>query len=129
MPARQPFTVLCQTIARERRSRWVDLHAHTTCSDGLYTPAQVVDLAGRSGLAAMAITDHDTLDGIAPARAAAKRDLEVIAGVEISAADNGREVHLLGYFVRPEDAALTAALERLSTHRTGRFWEMVERLR
>jgi predicted metal-dependent phosphoesterase TrpH len=129
MPARQPFTVLCQAIARDRHPGWVDLHLHTTFSDGTYTPAQVVDLAGRSGLAAVAITDHDTIDGIAPARAVAKQGLEVIAGVEITAEDAGGEVHLLGYFVCPEDAALTAALARLRTHRTGRFWEMVERLR
>jgi predicted metal-dependent phosphoesterase TrpH len=128
MPARQPFTVLCQTIARQLHS-WIDLHIHTTCSDGLYTPAQVVDLAGRSGLDAVAITDHDTLDGIAPARAAARRTLEVIAGVEISAEDAVGEVHVLGYLFHPEDAGLEAALDRLRTHRTGRFWEMVDRLR
>jgi len=129
MPARQPFTVLCQTIARDLRMRWIDLHIHTTFSDGLYTPAQVVELAERSGLAAVAITDHDTLDGIAPARAAARRNLEVITGVEITAADAVGEVHLLGYFFRPENVPLAAALDRLRTHRTGRFWEMVERLR
>ena len=107
-----------------------DLHVHTTHSDGDYTPAQVVELARRSGLAAVAITDHDTLGGVAGrAGAASGSALEVIAGVEITAEYGGRELHLLGYFVRPDDEALQAALQRLREHRAGRFREMVERLR
>jgi predicted metal-dependent phosphoesterase TrpH len=77
----------------------------------------------------MAVTDHDTLGGIAEARAAAGSRLEVIAGVEITSEFAGRELHLLGYFFRPDDAALAAGLERLRRHRVGRFREMVERLR
>ena len=68
MPARQPFTALCQATARSRVAGRADLHLHTTHSDGSYLPAQVVELAVRSGLAAVAITDHDTLSGIAPRR-------------------------------------------------------------
>jgi len=86
-------------------------------------------LARRSGLAAVAITDHDTLSGVAPAQAAAGRELEVIAGVEITAEFLGRELHLLAYFVRLDDAPLRAALDSLQAHRVGRFWDMVERLR
>lgn len=130
MPRRQPFTALCQAAARDRHHGRADLHLHTTHSDGSYTPAQVVDLARRCGLAAAAITDHDTLAGIGAARdAAAGSGLEVVPGVEISAEYRGREFHLLGYFVRLDDAPLRAALDRLDTHRTGRFWDMVERLR
>src|SRR5215470_7295942 len=104
MPAGQPFTALCQAAARCRPLGRADLHVHTTCSDGTYTPAEVVDLARRSGLAAVALTDHDTLDGLAPARAAARSSgLEIVPGVEITAEDAGREFHLLGYFVRPDD--------------------------
>jgi predicted metal-dependent phosphoesterase TrpH len=129
MPARQPFTTLCQTAARSRSAGRADLHLHTTFSDGLYAPAEIVDLARRSGLAAVAITDHDTLDGVPPARSAAGSGLEVIAGVEISSEYLGHELHLLGYFVCLDDAALTAALARLRADRAGRFWEMVKRLR
>src|SRR5215467_13915430 len=113
MPARQPFTALCQLAARGRHAGRADLHLHTTHSDGSYTPAEVVDLARRSGLAAIAVTDHDTTSGVAEARAAAADGPEVIAGVEITAEHQGRELHLLGYFVRGDDAALAAALERL----------------
>jgi predicted metal-dependent phosphoesterase TrpH len=90
----------------------------------------VVELARRSGLAAVAITDHDTLGGVTAARkAAAGSDLEIVPGVEISAEYRGKELHLLGYFIRLDDTLLRTALERLSMHRTCRFWEMVERLR
>src|SRR5262245_27898663 len=110
MPARQPFTALCQTTARSRLGGRADLHTHTTHSDGAYTPAKVVDLARRSGLAAVAITDHDTLDGVAEARAAALDSaVEIIAGVEISAEYRGVELHLLGYFVNVDDSSLSYA--------------------
>lgn len=129
MPARQPFTVLCQTLRPNRVNGWSDLHTHTTHSDGLYMPAQVVELAARSGLVGVAITDHDSLAGIAEARAVAPPKLEVIAGVEITAEHNGRELHLLGFFFRPEDEALGLSLERLRVHRVERFWAMAGRLR
>ena len=129
MPARQPFTLLCQEAFRAPSSGRADLHVHTTFSDGGYTPPQIVDLARRVGLAAVAITDHDTLAGVAPARAAARSGLEVVAGVEITAEYAGREVHILSYFVRPDDAALGAALDRLRERRRGRFQEMVDGLR
>jgi predicted metal-dependent phosphoesterase TrpH len=129
MPARQPFTALCQATARRGAGR-CDLHLHTTCSDGTYTPTQLVELARRCGLAALAVTDHDTVSGVAPAQAAAAGlDLEVIAGVEISAEYLGREFHLLGCFLRLDDVPLLTALARLRAHRTGRFWDMVDRLR
>jgi predicted metal-dependent phosphoesterase TrpH len=102
---------------------------HTTHSDGEYTPAQVVDLARRSGLAAVALTDHDTVGAFDTARAVAGPGLEVIAGVEISAEHEGRELHLLGYFFRPDDPALLTALVRLRQHRAERFRVMAGRLR
>lgn len=107
-----------------------DLHVHTTHSDGLYTPAEVVELARRSGLAAVAITDHDTLSGVPPAQtAAAGASVAVIPGVEITAEFDGRELHLLGFFVRLDDEDLNASLRMLQQHRVGRFWDMAERLR
>jgi predicted metal-dependent phosphoesterase TrpH len=130
MPAGQPFTNLCQVTVRGRQHGRSDLHLHTTYSDGLYTPQQLVDLARRTGLAAIAVTDHDTLDGVAPARAAAAgTGMEIIAGVEITASYSGREVHLLAYFVDGDDGALARALSDLRRARSERFLAMVERLR
>jgi predicted metal-dependent phosphoesterase TrpH len=129
MPARQPFTALCQAAARPATTGRADLHVHTTHSDGTYTAAQVVELARRSGLAAVAITDHDTLDGVAQAQALAGSHVEIIPGVEITSEYRARELHLLGYFMRLDDGPLTAALARLRAHRDKRFWDMVERLR
>ncbi len=129
MPAGQPFTHLCQQLARPRHHDRADLHLHTTASDGLYTPIQLVDLARRSGLAAIAVTDHDTLDGVLPARRVAGPNLEVIAGVEITSEFQGKELHLLGYFVDLDEPALVAAMRRLRDDRVGRFRAMVERLR
>jgi predicted metal-dependent phosphoesterase TrpH len=128
MPARQPFTTLCQSLARPRSHGRVDLHVHTTSSDGAYRPAQIVELARRSGLAAVAVTDHDTLDGVAPAQRAAGDTLEVIPGVEITAEHAGRELHLLGYFVRLDDEPLAQALAELRARRAERFREMIARL-
>lgn len=130
MPVRQPFTSICQLAARKPSSGRADLHLHSTYSDGTYTPAQLVDLARRSGLAAIALTDHDTLAGLMEAQsAAAGSGVEVIAGVEISAEYRGTELHLLGYFVDSDDPLLLAALDRLRRDRHARFWTMAERLR
>jgi predicted metal-dependent phosphoesterase TrpH len=130
MPNGQPFTRLCQQLARGRQADRADLHMHSTCSDGTYAPAELVGLARRCGLAAIALTDHDTLAGIAPAREAAKEaGVEVIAGVEITSEYRGRELHLLAYFIDPLEAELAGALERVRTQREVRFWETIRRLR
>lgn len=130
MPARQPFTALCQATARLPSSGRADLHIHTTFSDGAYTPAEVINLARRSGLGAVALTDHDTFEGMPEARAAAVGTcVEIVAGVEISTERHGKELHLLGYFFRTEDGPLNAALDRLRQERKTRFREMIERLR
>jgi len=129
MPARQPFTALCRLVSRGPFAGRAALHLHSTHSDGLYTPAEVVDLARRSGLSAIALTDHDTLSGLPEARAAAAGSaLEIIPGCEITCEYRGRELHLLAYYVRP-DGPLVAALDRLCRHRAARFHDMVERLR
>src|SRR5439155_5203443 len=125
----QPFTALCQGLAELAPGPRADLHVHSTASDGLYTPNQVIDLARRVGLSAVAITDHDALAGAVAARAAAPANLEVLLGVEITAEDQGREIHLLGYFVSPDDRALTASLEQLRVRRRERFHAMAGKLR
>jgi predicted metal-dependent phosphoesterase TrpH len=129
MPVRQPFTHLCQQLARGKYAGRADLHLHTTFSDGLYTPAEVVDLACRSGLAAIAITDHDTTGGVQAAREAAGARLEVIAGAEITTEHRGRELHLLAYFVDVADGPLESALRTIREGRVERFRVMIERLR
>src|SRR5262245_53274804 len=122
MPARQPFTALCQAAGRSPHAGRADLHVHTRHSDGAYTPAQVVELARRCGLSAVAVTDHDTLAGVPFAQAAAAGSaVEVVPGVEISCEHRGRELHLLGYFVRLDDPDLNAALEHLRRGRRERF--------
>lgn len=91
-----------------------DLHVHSTASDGQLAPAELVALAARLGLPAIALTDHDTVDGIAAALTAAETlPVTVIPGVELSAAVGERSVHILGYFIDHSDEALLARLARL----------------
>ena len=90
----------------------IDLHIHTTASDGTLTPEEVAARAKELGLTAIAVTDHDTVAGAAAGVAAgAALGLEVIPGIEISADFRGREVHILGYFIDPEDPALRPVLD------------------
>ena len=108
----------------------LDLHLHTTCSDGTSTPEQAAALAARGGLSAIAVTDHDTTAGCGRARAAAEPlGLVVIAGIEISCARDGGEMHLLGYGIEPEHPALAAITQRLMTLRRERVGTIVGRLR
>jgi predicted metal-dependent phosphoesterase TrpH len=107
-----------------------DLHIHTTHSDGSCSPGEVVHAAANLGLAALAITDHDTTGALPSARIeAARRGVELIAGVEITCEFEGREVHILGHFFREDDPDLVSALDRLRRARAERFAGMVERLR
>ncbi|HEX3148744.1 MAG TPA: PHP domain-containing protein [Gemmataceae bacterium] len=123
-----PFTHLCGQLARLRHPGRADLHTHTTFSDGTHTPESLVDRAIRAGLKAIAVTDHDTTAGVEPARSAANGAIEVIAGVEVTAEFHGSEIHLLGYFVQLDDAALGEALARLQESRRLRLLEMAKRL-
>jgi predicted metal-dependent phosphoesterase TrpH len=125
---RSPFTALCGRLAQLDQPRRADLHVHTTASDGEYTATQVVAFARQANLAAVAITDHDTLASIEEARAAATDDVEVIPGVEITAEFSGREVHLLGYFVRLDHAELNTALGKMCERRRERFRDFVAKL-
>ena len=124
MPKGSPFTRLCQQAARPARVVVADLHLHTTASDGDYTPDQLAAAAAAAGLTAVAVTDHDTTAGVRATTEAAARlryGPVVVPGVEISASFDGREVHLLGLFVRPDDTALSTALEALCGGRRERF--------
>jgi len=108
----------------------VDLHLHTTASDGRHTPAELVRLAASKGLEYIAVTDHDTIDGIAPALAESARfaGLHVIPGVELSTDVPKGEVHLLGYFVDYDDVQFRSQLEDMRNSRVNRARGMVEKL-
>lgn len=106
----------------------VDLHTHTVFSDGQLTPEALVELAVEKRLAALAITDHDAVDGIAFARAAARGRIEIIPGIEVSTSLDGLDLHVLGFFIDPEDAALAARLRRFRRERVDRVRAIARRL-
>jgi len=117
------------TSGAEPTGPTVDLHVHSTASDGSLAPEAVVDRARGAGLAAIALTDHDTLAGLPAALAAGERlGLRVVAGCEFSTLAPWGEMHVLGYFLPPDDAALEAFLERCRADRVRRAREMVSRL-
>lgn len=128
MPRSSPFTSVGRRLAELAPPNRADLHVHTTASDGEFTPQQVVAFARLAGLVAVAITDHDTLAAVPEAQAAADGKIEVVSGVEITAAFAGREVHLLGHFVRTDHAELRDALARLCDRRRDRFRDFVAKL-
>jgi len=109
--------------------RFVDLHMHSTASDGVLAPAAVVAAARAAGLAAIALTDHDTLEGVPEARAAGERvGLRVVAGVELSAHEGDRELHVLGLHLT-RVSALEERLVALRATRRTRAMQIVEKLR
>lgn len=110
----------------------IDLHVHSNHSDGTLSPEELVALAAQTGLSAFALTDHDTVSGIAKAKAAADTtgaSVTVISGTEISAAYKSRDIHILGLFINETDPVLTAALEDAVTARDARNERMAERFR
>jgi 3',5'-nucleoside bisphosphate phosphatase len=108
----------------------IDLHSHTDESDGTYSPAELIDEAVRSGLEALAITDHDTLAGYDKALPLAQaRGLELICGIELSTKLNGRTVHLLGYFIKqPPSQEFRDWLIEMQESRRDRNRRLIERL-
>jgi predicted metal-dependent phosphoesterase TrpH len=107
----------------------IDLHIHSTASDGSYAPAEVVRQAKEGGLTAIALTDHDTVDGLAEALAAGDREgLEVIPGVEISAQFPGGTMHILGLFVDYHNGLLDKRLAVLKQARIDRNPRIIAKL-
>ena len=107
----------------------IDLHLHTTASDGLYDPAVLVDLAWRAGIRTMSVTDHDTVAALPEVESAAEASrMAFVPGIEITAVHDGRDVHVLGYFIERDDAELAGFLERQRADRVGRIKEMAEKL-
>jgi len=107
----------------------VDLHTHSTASDGTDTPAELVAAAAESGLDVVALTDHDTVGGWAEAAAEAERaGVTLVPGAEISCATEGISLHLLAYLFDPTDAALREEMTRTKDDRVPRAQEIVRRL-
>jgi hypothetical protein len=107
----------------------IDLHSHTSASDGQYAPEEHVALAARAGLRVLSVTDHDTVDGLARAIAeGTKLGVRVIPGIEVSIMHNRREVHVLGHFIDPTEPRLAAHALVLAEERQGRMEEMLRRL-
>ena len=107
----------------------IDLHLHTTASDGRSTPEQLVRRLAAAGVDTFAVTDHDTTAGLARATAAAQAlGLRVVPGIEVTAVHDGTDLHLLGYFFDPEHPELVAFLAAQREDRRRRLVEMLDRL-
>ncbi len=106
-----------------------DLHTHTRASDGMNAPAENVRLAKEKGLAAIAITDHDTVAGIEEALVAGQQyGITVVPGVEISTVAAGRDIHVLGYYIDTGDERLQSRLQSLRATREARNDLILEKL-
>ncbi len=107
----------------------IDLHTHSVVSDGTDAPAQLVGKAAQAGLDVVALTDHDTFDGLTEAVAAGERvGVQVVRGIELSCSRSGNSVHLLAYGADPSNAALATEMTRVRSGRTGRLLPVLEKL-
>ena len=106
-----------------------DLHLHTTASDGRCTPLELVDRVAAAGITVMAVTDHDTMASVDEVQALAKaRGIEAIPGIEITAVEDGRDVHVLGYFLNPAEPRLLEFLRSQRETRVKRVRAIAARL-
>ena len=107
----------------------IDLHMHTTASDGRCTPDELVRRAYDKGIRAMSVTDHDTMAGVAPAsRAADALAMAVIPGIEITTVHRGKDVHMLAYFLNEAAPGLQGLLSGQRRQRVERAMEIADRL-
>ena len=108
----------------------IDLHSHTTASDGQHAPSELLALAHAAGVSCLAVTDHDTVAGLAEARTAADAlGIRLVPGIELSAFHARREVHVLGHYIDPDNGPLARFSERLRDERRDRMLRMVEKMR
>lgn len=109
--------------------KYIDLHVHSTCSDGTFTPAGLVSYAVQKGLAAIALTDHDTVEGLEEASAAAVgTGLELVPGIEFSTEYKERDIHILGLDIQPKQTDFAKHLQAFQDSRDARNEEMTLRL-
>lgn len=107
----------------------VDLHLHTTASDGRCTPLELVNRAARAGVTVLSVTDHDTTAAVDEVVAAGRsQGIDVIAGIEVTAIESGRDIHILGYFIDPVDSELAAFLGMQREQRIARVEAVGARL-
>lgn len=110
--------------------KFADLHLHTVFSDGTYTPEELISASVKCGLSAIAVVDHDTVEGIGPSIEASKsKALEVLPGIELSAEFEGSEVHILGYLIDYQNGALIKRLGVLKKNRVERVYKIIEKLK
>ena len=106
----------------------IDLHLHTTCSDGLKTPSEILAAVRKRKLAAFAITDHDTIKGFLEARELLlDGDPELVPGLELSCSSDKVDLHMLAYFFDPDNTQLLEALDDFKKKRNQRGHKMVQR--
>lgn len=119
----------CPLRTDERPALRIDLHSHTTVSDGTDSPDELLALARSIGLDVLAVTDHDTFDHLPAVRAAARREgVEIVEGMELSCELAGASVHLLAYGMDPHEPALLAEMARIRDGRTERLPRMLAKL-
>lgn len=108
---------------------YIDLHVHSSCSDGTFTPSELVAYAIKKGLKAIALTDHDTIDGIKEATEAARQTaLTIIPGIELSTAYHGKDIHILGLNIDPENLTFQERLKTFQQERDLRNLRMIQKL-
>ncbi len=109
------------------KDEWVDMHVHTTNSDGLLTPTQVVMKAKEADLKAVGIVDHDTLDGIEEAYLTGKRwGVEIVPGIELSSQWDGNDIHIIGYYCDSSHPKIVDYIEKFIKKRYNRAKKMVQ---
>ena len=107
----------------------IDLHSHTTASDGEHTPEDLLARARAAGVTTLAVTDHDTVKALGRAHAAAEAlGIRLVPGIEVSSEVEGREVHILGHFVNPTEPGLAGFSDRLGEERAERMGRMVAQM-
>lgn len=110
--------------------KYIDLHTHSTESDGMLSPEALIELAAKQQLSAIALTDHDTVSGLAAARAAAEcLGIELVPGIELSTDYHGTEVHILGYYIEEDNAPFLGKLQEFCDAREERNKKMALRLK
>ena len=118
-----------QILDNKYTEGYADLHLHTVYSDGEYTPDSIIKKALSENFRAIAITDHDTVEGIAPVTKSAKKDIEIIPGIELSAETSAtEELHIVGLFIDYENPEFLKILKGLSSGRKDRMNDMLKKL-